>query len=1123
MSLSASEIWILPGEGPSWQERRCPQTSLKELLHDLAFADYFNVFLSLPVFGQRVMYKLHRGTFLFNPTYGEYPRSRRVLQWLCEERYPLFAQSRLAHEYRLCCYLRKCDFTNKICADGNDDVTPKMVQTFTNNLLGSVAGMHLFRRYLQGRGGGRVYACWMHVQLFRSTSDPKRRRHVFKEIKVQYLDAMAAKSLLRGHLRDIIAPELLNFPLVPDRKSKEPTAERDTDRSVSSCEVDPTSQEALSRVQEALLNALRTYWAPCYLLHVLTTQPFGTVLKLFKTSASEQPDGVALRKLIKRCSILTAPPPVHSQPSPRGQDSVSAVPSLPQIVNVSSSFSDAPSLEKLPLIASSSSSDFFVQPRPSGDLYQTTSSDTDVSILASVKTAQRSGKTAFFAEQTELAGESGATTGAEGATTGAEGATTGATEDSDSSESSSSSSGSSSSLASTATAAQTSPGSSQSSNENANCNDNARVGSGGSKRASSRTSSAVDNSSCQKSEKSPSADSSQSSNENASCNDNARVGSDGSEKACSRTSSADDNSSCQKSETFPSAASDGERDTQNGASSMMEMDNDIPNANNNARNPEDMDSNNEESPPHSGSCEQSVSKEGGSGTKDETEHKQQKIRKRVSRRASRRRRTQTRYPLGFNVNAFFVERKKSRRDGTHPGGAQEENISEATGDETEEAEGEGRKRGAKELSFAVDEMAGPDVHREGEWIFAEEDVLIMSRTVSNATRVGLCEMMIEPEQTDCITGSRLLRHFVFGQRDMEKEPPVTDRRSLCLLTCDGLIGGPFRSYLEQRRQKLHVEYLDFWSAMRRYLQLQDTCLLGKFIRKDFRVGSDRKAERDRRALEIADTFLLARDYEGVNLAKAIKLRLLDDINNNSWQSPLINATQDVVAKGIDHVGPLVLMRTTTSATGLLVCPEDLPLLVPSCLDALLARRSKAKDSYTMRRTLSDPWGEETEYESEDYEQIQAAGDVGKKLQSKGVLSEKHRLRAFQYLILLCEEDMCQADLCDLDELTEVNWSHYGSLHIPYYKEPVHKLSMKRQFPYKRMSARSLQQPSIITDAYLVSFRRTEEPWYTQVKDRFALKEKFAEGKLEPKGFTFAELKRLKERRNAIDIPIPRRP
>nr|KAG5704486.1 hypothetical protein BaRGS_003797 [Batillaria attramentaria] len=234
---------------------------------------------------------------------------------------------------------------------------------------------------------------------------------------------------------------------------------------------------------------------------------------------------------------------------------------------------------------------------------------------------------------------------------------------------------------------------------------------------------------------------------------------------------------------------------------MMEMDNDIPNANNNARNPEDMDSNNEESPPHSGSCEQSVSKEGGSGTKDETEHKQQKIRKR----------------------------------------------------------------------------------------------------------------------------------------------------------------------------------------------LQDTCLLGKFIRKDFRVGSDRKAERDRRALEIADTFLLARDYEGVNLAKAIKLRLLDDINNNSWQSPLINATQDVVAKVL-----------------------NIPM-TQYILDDMKAFRHQVfeEDMSTIQFTINfetghltnsvHPWGEETEYESEDYEQIQAAGDVGKKLQSKGVLSEKHRLRAFQYLILLCEE------------------------------------------------------------------------------------------------------------------------
>nr|KAG5704488.1 hypothetical protein BaRGS_003799 [Batillaria attramentaria] len=224
--------------------------------------------------------------------------------------------------------------------------------------------------------------------------------------------------------------------------------------------------------------------------------------------------------------------------------------------------------------------------------------------------------------------------------------------------------------------------------------------------------------------------------------------------------------------------------------------------------------------------------------------------------------------------------------------------------------------------------------------------------------------------------------------------------------------------------------------------LQDTCLLGKFVRKDSRLGSDRKAERDRRALEIADTFLLAHDYEGVNLAKAIKLKLLDDINNNSWQSPLVNAVQDIVSKVL-----------TIPMTQYIL--HDLQAFRHHVFqENITAMKFQVNFDTGDNLNSVDPWGKEAEYESEDYEHIPAVDDNGKKLPSKGVL------RAVAKILSILK---------------------------------------------KRLSAETLQQPSLVTDAYVVSHRRVKT-WHSQIKDISALTGK-SKGKLEAEGFSYAEINR----------------
>nr|KAG5710055.1 hypothetical protein BaRGS_030131 [Batillaria attramentaria] len=142
-----------------------------------------------------------------------------------------------------------------------------MLRTFSENLLGSVAGMHLFRQYLQGKCGARVYACWMHVQMFYQTRDPQRRWQILTDIKRLYMNDYAVRRLKKGLAQELLVAELLAFEMVPaDVTIKE------SKLYVDASEVDLNSKRVLRRVHAVLLDALRSYWVPCYVLHVLDTE-----------------------------------------------------------------------------------------------------------------------------------------------------------------------------------------------------------------------------------------------------------------------------------------------------------------------------------------------------------------------------------------------------------------------------------------------------------------------------------------------------------------------------------------------------------------------------------------------------------------------------------------------------------------------------------------------------------------------------------------------------------------------------------------------------------------------------------------------------------------------------------
>jgi len=63
------------------------KASFEKLLQDDVFIDYLNKFLSLPIFGQRIIYRKKQDQFLFEPDLPEmakYGRNIEIIDWICK-------------------------------------------------------------------------------------------------------------------------------------------------------------------------------------------------------------------------------------------------------------------------------------------------------------------------------------------------------------------------------------------------------------------------------------------------------------------------------------------------------------------------------------------------------------------------------------------------------------------------------------------------------------------------------------------------------------------------------------------------------------------------------------------------------------------------------------------------------------------------------------------------------------------------------------------------------------------------------------------------------------------------------------------------------------------------------
>ncbi|XP_076113384.1 regulator of G-protein signaling protein-like [Mytilus galloprovincialis] len=236
------------------------------LLEDRGFVDYFNIYLSLPIFGQHVIYNFIERAFSYEPPIRKKKNlvdRREVVHWLYTKRYPGFSKSTLCTEYMLSSRIRDVNLNlpGKNVDEADDQAT------LTRNILGNAVGLQLFRESLIGTPGEKCYRCWLDLERHRRMPPGEQRQRLMLYIRNIYL-ANGSIHELKTAGRHAAFEGKLNFELIPETEIQNQLIE---DFGSGNGIYRKNSDDAFQQLQRLILAALRMYWVPRYLLNLLKT------------------------------------------------------------------------------------------------------------------------------------------------------------------------------------------------------------------------------------------------------------------------------------------------------------------------------------------------------------------------------------------------------------------------------------------------------------------------------------------------------------------------------------------------------------------------------------------------------------------------------------------------------------------------------------------------------------------------------------------------------------------------------------------------------------------------------------------------------------------------------------
>ncbi|XP_036613574.1 regulator of G-protein signaling protein-like [Trichosurus vulpecula] len=223
-------------------------TNLIVLLEDEVFADFFNTFLSLPVFGQMPIYIVQDLQWTLWP---ELPHSliakyKGLLTWLEKYRLPYFCKTNLCHHYMLCKEL--ISFIKS--PEGAKMMRWKTAdQWLLYKCVGGVRGMWRFCAYLSGTAGEELVEFWMIAERMLGIDETNDKQ---KDTYLSLLLVLKATHLQEGSsvliLCNMNIKSLMNFSVWHSKQST-------------------TRREILSHMQKVALFKIQSYWLPNFYVH----------------------------------------------------------------------------------------------------------------------------------------------------------------------------------------------------------------------------------------------------------------------------------------------------------------------------------------------------------------------------------------------------------------------------------------------------------------------------------------------------------------------------------------------------------------------------------------------------------------------------------------------------------------------------------------------------------------------------------------------------------------------------------------------------------------------------------------------------------------------------------------
>ncbi|XP_072169611.1 uncharacterized protein [Diadema setosum] len=241
------------------------ESEFARLMCDKTFVDYLNVFLSLPVFSQRLLYRFSDQSFELDPPLKrtQYRLDRvKLMRWVRTKRAPFFFKSDLYLEYLLCKHLQKTQL-HLVINYGADSIGARdkmMDHCLMTRWLRQMSGMRRFRCFIAKTAGNNLVQFWLDAEKFRRKAvDDDADKWA---IMYQRMEAKFFKN------RNLKLPDFEKMKRLRNQCNAEsPIASEGNAGTGIRSTRGMSGFEAFIVVQGFILKTLQNYWLPRYLVH----------------------------------------------------------------------------------------------------------------------------------------------------------------------------------------------------------------------------------------------------------------------------------------------------------------------------------------------------------------------------------------------------------------------------------------------------------------------------------------------------------------------------------------------------------------------------------------------------------------------------------------------------------------------------------------------------------------------------------------------------------------------------------------------------------------------------------------------------------------------------------------